>query len=363
MQTHDTLPRAARGVRAWLAELTLVRVGLALGLAGLGSVALNPIFITPYPVLLGRMLAIAAALLLVFTAARVWQMPGIPRWLGQVLAVAVAAPLATLLAYMPTVGGDLTRLFKHDGFVLGVFSITSTVMIVAPLVVLGALYRERDAQARNQALGFELERSVLERRAVDSKLKLLQAQIEPHFLFNTLANVQQLVESGSARAGPVLSSLIAYLRAAMPKLHDERPTLGNELTMVLAYLELMQMRMPDRLQFRVDAGGVPQHLAFPALGLLTLVENAVRHGIDPSEQGGRIDVTARIDAASGEVRIAVADTGVGLLETSSGGVGLANLRARLSAAYGGGARLEMHEVAPHGVRAEIVITPAPAPSA
>jgi signal transduction histidine kinase len=346
-----------RGIRAWLAELTLVRVGLALGLALLASIALNPIFITPYPVVLGRMLAIAAALLLVFTAARVWQIPGVPRWVGQVLAVALAAPLATLLAYMPTVGGDLAMLFNHEGLLLGVFSITWTVLIVAPLLVLGSLYRERDAQARNQALAFELERSVLERQAVDAKLKLLQAQIEPHFLFNTLANVQQLVESGSVRAGPVLNSLIAYLRAAMPKLHDEQQTLGNELAMVRAYLELMQMRMPDRLQFSIDAGNVAQDLAFPALGLLTLVENAVRHGIDPSEAGGRIDVTALRDSQTGDVRITVADTGVGLRETSAGGVGLANLRARLSATYGAGARLEMHEVQPHGVRAEIVFAP------
>ena len=240
---------------------------------------------------------------------------------------------------------------------LGALSITSTVLIIAPLLVLGSLYRERDAQARTQALAFELERSVLERQAVDAQLKLLQAQVEPHFLFNTLANVQQLVESESARAGPVMRSLIAYLRAAMPRLHDGRQTLGSELAMVRAYLELMQMRMPDRLQFRVDSGSVAQDLAFPALGLLTLVENAVRHGIDPSEAGGRIDVTAEQDAQSGEVRITVADTGVGLRETSAVGVGLANLRARLSASFGAGARLEMHEMHLHGVRAEIVFMP------
>ena len=361
MTVPDTHSIGRRGIRAWLAELTLVRVGLALGLALLASIALNPIFITPYPVLLGRMLAIAAALLLAFTAARVWQIPGVLRWLGQVLAMAFAAPLATLLAYMPTVGGDLTHLFRHEEFVLGVFSITSTVLIIAPLLALGSLYRERDAPARNQALAFELERSVLERQAVDAQLKLLQAQIEPHFLFNTLANVQQLVESGSARAGPVLHSLIAYLRAAMPKLHDTRQTLGNEVAMVRAYLELMQMRMPDRPQFRIDADSVAQDLAFPALGLLTLVENAVRHGIDPSETGGRIDVAMKRDAQTGDVRITVADTGVGLRETSAGGLGLTNLRARLSATFGAGALLEMHEVQPHGARAEIVFAPPPAP--
>ncbi len=321
--------------------------------------ALNPIFITPYPVVLGRLAAIALVLLLAFTAARAWRVPGVPRWLAQVLAVALAAPLATLLVYLPSVDGDLAALFGNEWRMMGVISIASSVLIVAPLLVLGSLYRERDAQARNQALGFELERTRLERQALDAQLKLLQAQIEPHFLFNTLANVQQLVESGSARAGPVLGSLVAYLRAAMPKLHAEHPSLGNELAMVQAYLELMQMRMPDRLQFRIDAADVPSQLEFPALGLLTLVENAVRHGIDPSLTGGRIDVTARRDAASGEVRITVADTGVGMKETAPSGTGLNNLRSRLAAMFGPTARLELNEVEPSGLRAEIVFTARP----
>jgi signal transduction histidine kinase len=347
----------SRGLRAWLSELTFRRVGVALGLATALSLALNPIFITSYPVVLARLLAIALVLLLAFTAARTWRVPGVPGWLAQVLAVALAAPLATLLAYLPSVGGDLAALFGHEGRVMGVVSITSTVLIIAPLLVLGSLYRERDAQARNQALAFELERSRLERQALDAQLKLLQAQIEPHFLFNTLANVQQLVESGSARAAPVLSSLVAYLRAATSRLHAEHPTLGNELAMVQAYLELMQMRMPDRLQFRVDATGVPAHLEFPALGLMTLVENAVRHGIDPSPIGGGIDVTARLDATRGDVSITVADSGVGMKETAPSGTGLNNLRSRLRAMYGSGARLELHDVQPNGLRAEIVFTP------
>ena len=360
MLAHSPIPvPSPTGMRSFLAELTLTRVAIALGLAAALSLVLNPIFITPYPVVLGRLLLVASMLLLAFTAARVWQIPGVARWLAQVLAVALAAPLATLLAYLPTVGGDLAQLFRHEERMLGVLSITATVLIVAPLLVLGSLYRERDAQVRSQALAFELERSMLERQALDVQLKLLQAQIEPHFLFNTLANVQQLVESGSVRAAPVLGSLIAYLRAAMPKLHAEHPTLGNELAMVRAYLELMQMRMPDRLKFRIDAAGVAPDLVFPALGLLTLVENAVRHGIDPGETGGSIEVSARCDAASGEVRIAVVDSGVGMRETAPGGTGLTNLRKRLAATFGSGARLELHAAQPSGVSAEIVFTPLP----
>ena len=123
------------------------------------------------------------------------------------------------------------------------------------------------------------------REALDTRLKLLQAQIEPHFLFNTLANVQALVESGSPQAAPVLKSLIAYLRAAMPRLHAEAATLANEIALVRSYLELMQMRMPDRLTFSID---VPADIAareFLPMSVLTLVENAIRHGIDPGENG------------------------------------------------------------------------------
>lgn len=344
-----------RGLRSLLAALTPRRLGLTLGLAAVVAVMLNPIFVTPFPVVLGRMLVIALVLLLAFTAAGAWKAPGVPRWLAQVIAVCLAAPLATLVVYLPSVDGNVLELFRHEARLLGITSVTITVLIVAPLFALGSLYRERDAQARSQALAFALERSVLEKQALDAQLRLLQAQVEPHFLFNTLANVQQLVESGSARAGPVLRSLIAYLRAAVPKLHAEHATLGNEVNLVRAYLELMQMRLPDRLAWSLNVEEQLHSLPFPAMALLTLVENAVRHAIDPSEQGGRIDVRASPHGTGDGVCIVVADTGAGLSETASPGTGLTNLRARLQAFYGPNARLVLHENAPHGLRAELVL--------
>jgi len=224
--------------------------------------------------------------------------------------------------------------------------------VIAPLLGLGALYRERDAQARNQALTFELERSQLERQALDARLRLLHAQIEPHFLFNTLANIQALVESGSPQASAVLRSLIAYLRAAMPRLGDEGATLGNEVALVRAYLELMLMRMPDRLAFEIDVPAELQGERFPAMALLTLVENAIRHGIDPAEQGGRIVVQAHREA-DGAFVASVADTGAGLCISGSQGTGLANLRERLVMFFGEGARLELAENTPRGVVATL----------
>jgi LytS/YehU family sensor histidine kinase len=254
-----------------------------------------------------------------------------------------------------SVGGNPAALFGSRGMVHGFLWISGTGVAVGLVLALGALYRERDAQARSQALRFALERETLERQATDARLALLQSQIEPHFLFNTLANVQSLVESGSPRAAPLLRSLIAYLRAAMPRLHDQQATLGDEAGLVKAYLDLMLMRMPDRLSFDVRIDRSLHGLRFPAMALLTLVENAVRHGIDPSEQGGRIEVGARRDGDT--VRAWVSDSGVGMAESAQSGTGLSNLRARLQGVYGAAARLELSETPPHGLHAEIVFKP------
>src|SRR5882762_10417495 len=342
-----------------LAALTLRRVLVAIVLAVSVAAALNPLFITPFVVLLGRTLVIAMVLLVVFIAAGMWRQTWLPAWLVRVLAVALAAPIATFVVYLPAVGGDVSAVLSNEGRLSGFILIAGCSLVIAPLLALGAMYRERDAQMKSQILQFALEKSRLERQALDSRLQLLHAQIEPHFLFNTLANVQALVESGSPQAAAVLKSLIAYLRAAMPQLNDEQATLGQEIGLVRAYLELMHMRMPDRLDFDV---GVPQDmmgLRFPAMALLTLVENSIRHGIDPSEQGGRIEVGAARDASSGMVRLWVADTGVGMSDTASTGTGLNNLRARLKAFYGDAARFELMEQSPHGLRAEVVL---PSPS-
>jgi LytS/YehU family sensor histidine kinase len=234
-------------------------------------------------------------------------------------------------------------------------------ILFAPWIAIGSILRQRDAFAREQALEFELVRSEFERRESDARLRLLQAQVEPHFLFNTLANVQALVDSGSPQASQVLTSLIAYLRAAVPRMHSRSATVENEVDLVRAYLDLMRMRIPDRLQFAIHLDPGAARLQCPPMTLLTLVENAVRHGIDPGEAGGRIDVDIWLRESRCVMR--VTDTGVGLNKGSHGlGTGLSTLRERLKLAFGGDARLELAEVAPHGVCAEIsfpAMEPAP----
>ena len=191
--------------------------------------------------------------------------------------------------------------------------------------------------------------------------------MKPHFLFNTLANVQALVDAGSPRASGVLKSLIAYLRAAVPRLQESTTTIGDELELVRAYLEVMHMRMPDRLQFALRVDELATRVCCPPMTLLTLVENAVRHGIDPSEEGGRIDV--EVATGDGRVNVRVTDTGVGLKPSNRGlGSGLAALRERLALAFGGDAELTLEAVEPRGVardarlsgaHADCMTTPAP----
>jgi LytS/YehU family sensor histidine kinase len=183
-------------------------------------------------------------------------------------------------------------------------------------------------------------------------MRLLQAQVAPHFLFNTLANIQALVDSGSPQASKVLANLIAYLRAAVPRINDSTTTLGQELQLARAYLELMQMRMPDRLQFALRIEPAADQLQCPPMTVLTLVENAVRHGIDPSEEGGRIDVDGWL--RDGRVHLRVSDTGIGLRQSGDSlGTGLATLRERLQLTFGSDAKLQLFEVQPHGVCVEL----------
>jgi len=249
--------------------------------------------------------------------------------------------------YVVLTAGESVPFYKTPTRVSGVITMITTGLLVAPWAAVAALFSQRDLKARN----LELAKSELERKALDARLRMMQAHVEPHFLFNTLANVRELVVSGSPKAATVLDSLIAYLRAAVPRLQEAQATMDQELQLVRSYLELMQMRMPDRLQYSVHADEGAMKLRCPPTTLLTLVENAVRHGIDPSVEGGRIDV--RVTVADGRCRAEVSDTGAGLEAAGAGtGTGLASLRERLKIVFGDAAQVRIADIIPHGVRAE-----------
>jgi signal transduction histidine kinase len=301
-----------------------------------------------------RAIVVGLAAMLAFTLFERWparEPRWLPRWVLQLLAIVAVVPFAALLAYWITTGGQ-PNFDQEQKRVVGYGMLTFMGIFFGPWIALGALLRQREAFARTQALAFDLERSELERKASDARLRLLQAQVAPHFLFNTLANVQALVDAGSPQASAVLKSLIAYLRAAVPRLNDPATTLAHELELVRAYLEVMRMRMPDRLTYALQVDPAAHRLACPPMTLLTLVENAVRHGIDPGEEGGHIDV--RVEVQGERCHLRVADTGVGLRTTGSGlGTGLSTLKERLALAFRGDTRLTLTEREPHGVVAEI----------
>jgi len=343
-------PTSGRWDRSRLVP-TRSQLALVVALAVVVALGLLPLTMNHYGELLGETLFVGMVLLFGFTAAGAWRQTLIPRWVAQVIGIAIGAGAAPLIVQLVSVGGDFSAFVgsmpRVHGYVLVVFCAA----IIGIVMALGALYRERDAQARAEALQFALERETLQRQAADARLRLMTAQIEPHFLLNTLANVQQLVESGSPQAAPVFRSLIEYLRAAMPKLQAQSATLGDEERLVRAYLELMLMRMPDRLAYTIAIAAELRALPFPQMALLTLVENAIRHGIDPGCDGGRIEVGAR--RQGDEIHLWVADTGVGLTEGAGTGTGLLNLRERLIASYGPRASVELTEQMPHGVRADV----------
>jgi sensor histidine kinase YesM len=233
-------------------------------------------------------------------------------------------------------------IFTGAGIALGVLATTLLV------------YRERAARAAADIAKGDAERYELEKQVLEARLKLMQAQIEPHFLFNTLANVQHLVEANPPLAARTLESLITYLRAALPEMREGGTTLGREADMARAYLDIQQLRMGSRLTFKVDIAEVLRGTSFPPMMLMTLVENAIKHGIDPLQQGGEIRVWAEA-VGEGALDVCVADTGQGLSHSAGMGIGLKNIRERLQALYRKNAKLLLEENTPRGVVARIRI--------
>jgi len=309
-----------------------------------------------WPQAMLRVFALGLAGLLAYALLERWppRLPGwLARWVLQVAGVAMIIPLATLALYLATTAAEAPPFWRDPDRLSGFLTLTIVGMLVAPWIALAALVRQKDALARHQALALDLQRSQLERQALDARLQLIHRQIAPHFLFNTLANVQALIETGSPRAAELMRSLIAYLRAAVPRLHAPA-TLADELQLVRAYLELMHMRMPDRLTYAIQVDGDPETAACPGTAVLTLVENAIRHGIDPVEEGG--DITVRVWPAGGVWHVLVEDTGLGLNQKAPGmGTGLATLRDRLALEFGPPAQVRIAGRRPRGVSAELVL--------
>jgi sensor histidine kinase YesM len=213
--------------------------------------------------------------------------------------------------------------------------------------------REQIAESQAQAQEEKIKRLTSEKKAVEANLKLLQAQIEPHFLFNTLSNVLSLLDTDSEKGKSMLVDFIQYLRASLSKIREQRATLGHEMEMIQAYLNIFKVRMGDRLQYKID---LPENLrttTFPPMLIQPLVENAIKHGLEPKIDGGKIFIKG--EAKDGQLRLEVIDTGDGFKGEKNSGMGLSNVRERLQSLYGNSGRLILEENQPSGMKAVIEV--------
>jgi len=195
------------------------------------------------------------------------------------------------------------------------------------------------------------ESEQLKRQVVEARMAAMQAQVEPHFLFNTLASIDHLIETDPPRASQMQKNLIALLRASMPSMREASPAahnLGREMAVIRPYLEILKVRMEDRLQTRMNVPDGLLSAEFPSMMIQSLVENAIKHGLEPKADGGRLEVSAEI--VHGNLAVTVADTGLGFgrAATAGTGVGLANIRERLKLLYGDRASMVVADNSPSG---------------
>ena len=203
------------------------------------------------------------------------------------------------------------------------------------------------------------ESEALKRQVIEARMAAMQAQVEPHFLFNTLASIDHLIETDPPRASRMQKNLIALLRASMPTMREANAQatrdLGRELAVIRPYLEILKVRMEERLQTEVRVSDGLLSAEFPPMMLQSLVENAIKHGLEPKAEGGSLTVGAEI--VHGKLAVTVADTGLGFgkAATAGTGIGLANIRERLQLLYGNKASLTVAENPGGGTRVTITV--------
>jgi hypothetical protein len=203
------------------------------------------------------------------------------------------------------------------------------------------------------------ESESLKRQVIEARMAAMQAQVEPHFLFNTLASIDHLIETDPPRASIMQKNLIALLRASMPTMREANAQgtrdLGKELAVIRPYLEILKVRMEERLQTDVRVSDGLLSAEFPPMMLQSLVENAIKHGLEPKAEGGKLTVSAEI--VHGKLAVTVADTGLGfgVADTAGTGIGLSNIRERLALLYGGKASLTVAETVGGGTSATITV--------
>ncbi len=224
---------------------------------------------------------------------------------------------------------------------------------LATFVTFGYAYRQRATQRIATLRAAQIEHAKLVRQTFESRLQAMQARVEPQFLFNTLAQVERLYETDARLADQMLDDLIVYLRAALPQLRETTSTLAKEIELARAYLNIMKVRLGDRLTFEIampdDAGDV----RIPPMVLLPLIDHAIVYGLEPSQSGGSIRIGTSI--AEGRLRLTVSDSGAGFVPGGPGEEGIQGIRERLDGLYGADAQLLLQHNQPCGTQAVMEI--------
>jgi len=216
---------------------------------------------------------------------------------------------------------------------------------------------KKRAEAEMQSATAAAERESMQRQLSEAKMQAMQAQVEPHFLFNTLASVEHLIETNPPRASAMQRTLIQYLRAVLPQMRDNNlvTNLGREVDMVKSYLDLLKMRMEERLTVELSVPDGLRSAAFPPMMLQSMVENAIKHGLECKPEGGHLAVRAEV--VDSKLRVTVADDGVGfgVMPSKGTGLGLSNIRERLKLLHGEAGQLHIAANSPTGVIATIEV--------
>jgi len=232
-----------------------------------------------------------------------------------------------------------------------------------PVIILGIMFgsiisyfffsRERISQTEILVQEERIKRLAKEKEMAETNLRFLQAQIEPHFLFNTLSNILSLLDADLERGKSMLTDFIHYLRTALPKTRGETAIIGQEIEMIQSYLNIFKVRMGDRLRYRVEIPDQIKDIPFPPMLIQPLVENSIKHGLEPKIEGGELCI--RGENKGDIIRLEIIDTGMGFNEGENTGVGLSNVRERLQSLYGDKGRLILEENRPFGVKAILEI--------
>ena len=232
---------------------------------------------------------------------------------------------------------------------------TSFVVALVISLFMATMWTRRTEELTAQiALAEERERvEAAERAAAEANLRALQAQIEPHFLFNTLANVTSLIHTQPDDAKRMLEDFIAYLRATLAATREARTTLGREFEMMKNFLSILQIRMGDRLQVDINLPNDLKDMTMPPMLLQPLIENAIKHGLEPKVEGGNITLQAK--RAGDQLRICVIDSGLGFASNPSNGIGLKNVRERIEKLYGNAGSVSIEENQPSGTRVVLTV--------